>query len=148
MNRYEKYDLAEKKHKQGVKTYLSKFNRYGNRECLTVNHPKRIFMSSGSNHGEYGEVYDDCSVREIQEIKKDLLATDYTHVRHNISQNFSYFTSINTDKICSCCYEMITDNNDENTVLEECAICHRECCSDCLTLEYNEYICPNCFKET
>ena len=144
MDNREKYDLAEKKYYEGVKTYLSKFNRYGNRECLTVNHPKKTFMFSGSNHGEYGEVYDDCSIKEIKEIKNDLLATDYIHIRHNISENFSSFTSINTGKSCSCCCEIITDNNDKNTVLEECAICHEECCSDCLILEYNEYICPNC----
>ena len=81
-------------YQNNVFTYTSKFNSYGNRLTLTVNHIKKIYMFSGCHQGDYGTLEENLLQKEIKAIEKDLIQKGYDHVRNSLHDNYGYPNAI------------------------------------------------------
>lgn len=69
-------------------TYNSKFDLYGNRRNLVVNHETKEIYYSGGHVFDLGTVHNGCGIREVDRMKKEYLQDGFKSVPHEVAKHW------------------------------------------------------------
>jgi len=72
-----------------IKTYNSKFDKYGNRLNLVINEGRKELYFKSCNAWNLGDIIEDLGIREVNSMYKSFLKQGYAEVRHSDVKNWN-----------------------------------------------------------